>query len=117
MTYLAIHNVQLLLSIFIFAASVHVLHQNIYLTDLYRERSGLRNTRTSRALDTMVLMLCMYPIAAYKLVSGNFYMGGMQVLIPSMLRVPATYYAVSAAFAIVFACWLGKTYREHRAAR
>ncbi len=114
-SYLAIHDVQLLLSIFIFAASVHVLHQNIYLTDLYRERSGLKDTRVSRVLDTMVLMLCMYPIAAYKLVTGNFFMGGMQVIIPRMLRVPATYYAVGLVFGVVFVAWLVKTFREHRA--
>jgi len=114
-TYLAIHDVQLLLSCFIFAASIHVLHQNIYLTDLYRERSGQADSRASRVLDTMVLMLCMYPIAAYKLVSGNFYMGGMQVLIPRMLRVPATFYAVSTVFAVVFVSWIVKTFREHRA--
>lgn len=113
-TYLAINNVQLLLSLFIFAASVHVLHQNIYLTDLYRERAGVADTRASRVLDTMVLMLCMYPIAAYKLVTGNFFMGGMQVLIPRMLKVPATYYAVGTVFGVVFVAWLAKTFREHR---
>ena len=113
-TYLAIHNVQLLLSIFIFAASVHVLQQNVYLTDLYRQRAGLEDTRRSRVLDTMVLMLCMYPIAAYKLVSGNFFMGGMQIVIPRFVCVPATYYAVSILFGVVFVSWIVKSIREYR---
>ncbi|MFQ5507362.1 MAG: hypothetical protein ACE5F1_21565, partial [Planctomycetota bacterium] len=38
--YLTLVDFQVLLSFFIFAASVHVLHQNAYLTDIYRKRMG-----------------------------------------------------------------------------
>lgn len=46
--YWTIIGFQILLSVFIFAASVHVLHQNAYLTDLYRKK--LRQTRAQQFL-------------------------------------------------------------------
>ena len=39
---------QILLSVFIFAASVHVLHQNAYITDVYRKRAGFPEPGWSR---------------------------------------------------------------------
>lgn len=38
--YLAIHHFQLLLSVSIFAASVHVLQQNAFIAEMYRARAS-----------------------------------------------------------------------------
>lgn len=107
-------NFQVLLSIFIFAASVHVLEQNAYLTDIYRARTGVKEAWWSRFVDYGLLMVCIYPIAAYKLVNSNFRLGEVQIVIPKMLMTPATYYAVWAVFGIFLSVWLGKTFVEWR---
>src|SRR5262245_60409127 len=44
-------NYQLLISFFFTWASLHVLHQVIYLTDCYRKRSGMAEPGWSRAVD------------------------------------------------------------------
>ncbi len=105
---------QILLSVFIFAASIHVLHQNAYLTDIYRRRTGHPEPSWSRFVDYGLLMLCIYPIAAYKLVHSDFLLGDVEILIPSFLKVSATYYLVWAAFTFFLAAWLVKTWSEWR---
>lgn len=107
-------NFQVLMSIFLFAASLHVLHQNAYLTDVYRRRAGHAEPRWARWLDYALLMLCLYPIASYKLVHSNFVMGTIPILIPGFLMVPATYWTVWIVFSLLLALWLWKTANEHR---
>jgi hypothetical protein len=106
---------QILLSVFIFAASLHVLQQNAYLADVYRQRSGLREPRWARFVDYGLLLICIYPVAAYKLVHGSFVLGDVPILIPSFLMTPATYWAVWFAFSALLAAFVVKTAREHRA--
>lgn len=110
-------NFQVLLSIFIFAASVHVLHQNAYLTDVYRRRSGLPEPAWSRLVDYGLLMLCIYPIAAWKLVRHDFLLGDIEILIPGFLRTPLTYWTVWIVFSALLAAWIAKTWREAREGR
>jgi len=112
--YLTLANFQVLLSIFIFAASFHVLHQNAYLTDVYRARAGLKEAPTSRLIDYGLLMLCIYPIAAYKLVTHRFMLGDVEILIPSVLATPATYWSVWIAFAFFLVAWIVKSFGEAR---
>lgn len=112
--YLTLANFQVLLSIFIFAASFHVLHQNAYLTDVYRARAGRTEPPTSRAIDYGLLMLCIYPIAAYKLVNHRFMLGDVEVLIPAFLMTPLTYWLVWIAFAFFLATWVVKSCTEAR---
>lgn len=103
---------QILLSVFIFAASVHVLHQNAYLTDIYRKRVGHAEPAWSRLVDYGLLMICIYPIASYKLVNSNFMLGEIQILIPPFLMMPATYWLVWITFAFFLAAFIGKTLAE-----
>lgn len=105
---------QILTSAFIFLASLHVLQQNAYLSDVYRKRVGKPEPAWSRWNDYGLLFVSIYPIAAYKLVHGEFSLGDTKILIPSALLVPATYWAVSIAFALLFAVWVGKTLWEWR---
>lgn len=112
--YGTLHNFQVLLSAFIFTASLHVLHQNAYLTDVYRRRAGGGEPRWSRWLDYGVLLLSIYPIAAYKLVHSTFVMGTTPILIPRFLMTPATYWAIWLAFGALAAAWCAKTWWEWR---
>lgn len=114
-TYMALTHFQVLVSLFIFAASLHVLHQNAYLTDLYRRKSGYREHRHARFLDYAVLMLSMYPIAAYKLVNHDFWLAGMPVIIPKIAMNPITYWGIGLLFFIAAIAWTMKTVREARA--
>ena len=107
-------NFQVLLSIFIFTASVHVLHQNAYLTDIYRKRANTPEPAWSRLVDYGLLMLCIYPIASWKLVRNDFLLGDIEILIPPFLRTPLTYWAVWIAFSALLALWLSKTWGEAR---
>ena len=109
-----IYHFQILLSGFIFFASFHVVHQNAYLTDVYRRRAGFSEAWWSRFVDYGVLMTCFYPVAAYKLVNNDFYLGSTEVLIPSFLRVQATVWLISIAFASFVAIWLAKTWVEYK---
>jgi hypothetical protein len=97
---------QVLLSVFIFLASVHVLQQNAYLTDIYRRRAGRPEPAWSRLLDYAFLGLSFYPIAAYKLVHGTFVLGDVVIL--------ATWMVSGAAFALLAVAWAAKTAAERR---
>ena len=113
--FMTLYDFQILLSVFIFAASVHVLHQNAYLTDIYRKRAGVPEGKWARLVDYGLLMVSIYPIAAYKLVHSDFLLGDVQILIPSLFKVPATYMLVWAAFAFFLVAWVTKSVRELRA--
>lgn len=112
--YFAIHDFQILLSFFIFAASLHVLQQNAYLTDIYRRRAGTVEPRWSRYVDYTLLMVSIYPIATYKLVNDDFYLGDVKIIIPSFLMTPATYVLVWAVFTASLVLWIAKTLVEWR---
>lgn len=99
---------QALLSFFVFAASLHVVHQNAYLADVYRRRMGRVEPAASRWLDYGVLGLSFYPIASYKLVRDEFLLGDVTILIPSVVKLEATPWVVSSAFAAVLTAWIGK---------
>jgi hypothetical protein len=107
-------NFQVLLSIFIFSASVHVLHQNAYLTDIYRRRAGAPEPAWSRLVDYGLMMLCIYPIASWKLVRNDFLLGDIEILIPPFLRTPLTYWAVWILFGSLLVAWVAKTWSEAR---
>jgi hypothetical protein len=103
-----------LLSLFIFSASVHVLHQNAYLTDIYRKRAGTPEPAWSRLVDYGLMMLSIYPIASWKLVRNDFLLGDIEILIPAFLRTPLTYWTVWIAFGALLVVWLAKTWGEAR---
>jgi hypothetical protein len=59
-------------------------------------------------------MLCIYPIASWKLVQHDFLLGDIEILIPPVLRTPLTYWAVWIVFSVLLAAWLAKTWDEVR---
>jgi hypothetical protein len=115
--YWTVVDFQIVLSVFIFTASVHVLHQNAYLTDIYRLKNKGREPVWSRMIDYGLLMISIYPIAAHKLVHSNFLLGDVEVLIPKFLKIDATYWLVWILFAVFLIAWIAKTAAEYRGGR
>jgi hypothetical protein len=74
---LAFLNLTLLLTIFFFWASIHVLHQIVYITELYNEkRKKVVYLRLiSRLTDYAVILTALYPLAAWKIAEGDFKIG------------------------------------------
>src|SRR5262249_1772725 len=72
---------------FFFAwASLHVLHQIIYLSDCYRAQSPAPDPGWSRAIDYGLILTGLYPVGLYKLSLGQFQVGGVVLPFPDALR-------------------------------
>lgn len=108
---LAIVNLTLLVTLFFFWASVHVIHQAAYIADSYRfkdrrsraprfEARRLRRLQLgSRVVDYGLLFTSLYPIATYKFTghplvlfgrdfsSHGFETGGRALLFPEFLKL------------------------------
>src|SRR5688572_19014654 len=78
---LAFLNLTLLLTIFFFWASMHVLHQITYIVELYshKEHSYIRKGSAvslfARVVDYSVILTCLFPIAALKISQHQFQVG------------------------------------------
>ena len=112
--WLTIHQFQTLMSIFIVAASLHVLHQCAYLSDCYRVKAGIQERPWARFVDYGVVFSSIYPIALYKIVNGTFRLGEVDIVIPRVLMRMETVYLEWIIFAGFLAAWLYKTFLEHR---
>jgi hypothetical protein len=112
--WLTIHDFQALMSVFIVAASLHVLHQCAYLTDCYRTKAGIQERPWARFVDYGVLFSSIYPIALYKIVHGTFYLGEVAIVIPSIFMRMETVYLEWVIFAVFLVAWLYKTFLEQR---
>ena len=69
--FMTFYDFQVLMSVFIFSASAHVLQQNAYIAGIYRLRAGRPEPAWSRGIDWAVLGLSFYPFAAFRLVRGR----------------------------------------------
>jgi hypothetical protein len=112
--WLSIHNFQILMSVFLVAASLHVLHQCAYLSDCYRVKAGVTERSWARFVDYGVIFSSIYPIALYKIVNGTFKLGEIDIVIPRTLMRMETVYLEWAIFAFFLVTWLYKTALEHR---
>jgi hypothetical protein len=110
----AVLNLTLLVTIFFFWASVHVIHQVWYVTDAYRMKDPRGWSWPSRLIDYGVLATALYPMGVEKLISGQFITGGRVLLFPSFLKQAWTAIPVWLAFAGFAAAFAVKTYREAR---
>jgi len=102
---LAVVNLTLLVTLFFFWASVHVIHQAAFVADAYRMKDPRGWTWSSRAIDSGLLATCMYPIAAAKLMHAQFQTGGRTLLFPEFMKVaalPPMLWAVFLSFLVAF---------------
>ncbi len=114
---LAIANLTLLVTVFFFWASVHVIHQVAYVTDAYRMKDPRGWDRTGRLLDYGLLATSLYPIATLKLIAGEFRTGGRTLLFPDLLKQPWVAWPVWAAFLFFAAAFAWRALDDWRRGR
>jgi hypothetical protein len=131
---LAIVNLTLLVTIFFFWASVHVIHQAAYIADSYRFKDPrgkapelARWQLASRVVDYGLLATCLYPIATFKftgvplvvfghnLSSHGFETGGRALLFPEFLKFEWLGPLAAAGFFFFLFAFVVKTVWEWRA--
>ena len=111
---LAILNLTLLVTIFFFWASIHVIHQVSYITDAYRMKDPRGWTKISRLIDYGLLATALYPIATQKLISGQFETGGRVLLFPEILKQSWIPFPVWLAFLGFATAFIVRTIWEYR---
>lgn len=123
---LAVLRIELLLALFFGWASVHVVHQVVYLVQQYQDRApGL--PRWSRAIDHVLAATCLYPVASWRLlaepgaelalplvgtVGAGFHIGLVDVAtqMPGFLRGQTWIAgAIGAVFAVAALAFLART--------
>jgi hypothetical protein len=128
---LALVNLTLLVTIFFFWASVHVIHQAAYIADSYRFKDPrghapnlARWQHFSRFIDYGLLMTSLYPIATFKftgaplvlfgenLSRGGFETGGRALLFPEFLKLEWLGPLAAAGFFTFLIAFVAKTLWE-----
>jgi hypothetical protein len=119
---LAFLNLNLLLTVFFFWASLHVLHQVTYIMELYNHKEH-RYVRTNsavslqaRLIDYAMVLTCLFPIAALKISQGTFVIGqnDLNTVIPDFFEQSWFFVAMSGVFAVALVAYVAKTYNEYK---
>lgn len=105
---------QLLMTLFFFWASIHVLHQVTYILECYDRRQPSGLMRWAKWIDYAVVFSCLFPLATYKFIHNSFYIGNTPLLYPEVLKTPLIFYAVTAFFLIALLLFFIKTGIEIR---
>jgi hypothetical protein len=120
---LAIANLTLLLTVFFFWASIHVLHQIVYITELYHHK---QKPRTASLLfrygDYPVVLSSLYPLAAWKIYQNQFTIGPNNIseVVSQILGYvglqtgPWMVWVAGTLFGVSLLVWLVKCYLEYR---
>lgn len=115
--YLGLFHYALLINLFFAWASLHVLHQIIYLSDCYRAQMRAPDPGWSRAIDYGVILTGLYPVSMYKIAAGKFRIGGVLLPFPDRLRPYHLPQLAGAAFGVLLLAWMWKTFRESQQGR
>ena len=115
--YLGVFHYRALITFFFSWASLHVLHQIIYLTDCYRGRIPPPEPRWSRLVDYALILTGLYPIGLYKLSLRQFRVGGVVLPYPDWLIALHLPVIAGVLFAGCLVVWIWKTVREAREGR
>jgi hypothetical protein len=107
----------ILLTLFFFWASIHVLHQITFLVECYNRRSPRAPSLSDRLIDYAVVITSPYPIAFDKLVRGEFKISDVPLAVPPLLQQDVFVYLAYASFFGSLALFLAKTAREIYAGR
>ena len=69
--FLAVTRIELLMMLFFGWASVHVVHQLVYLVWQYQQRAGIHGgvPAWSRGIDFVLAVSCLYPIATWRILA------------------------------------------------
>lgn len=103
-----------LLSIFFTIASVHALHQIIWLTSAYARKARRPLSLASQLVDYGVVITSIYPIAVWKMIQGRFKIGPV-MLKHNEIMVGQWWlaYLSFALFAIMLGMFIVKTFQEY----
>jgi hypothetical protein len=112
--YFGVTNFQLLLTFFFFWASVHILHQIVFIMECYDKKAARSVTPAARLIDYVVVFSSLFPIAIYKFVHGEFTIGSNVIFFPQFLKVPVVFYLATGVFATSFILFTAKTIQEIR---
>jgi hypothetical protein len=112
--YLGVYQYTWLITFFFSWASLHVLHQIIYLADCYRAKRGVADPLWSRAVDYGVILTGLYPVGMYKLSLGQFHVGGVLLPYPDCLRALHLPEVAGVLFGGLLIAWVAKTVAEAR---
>ncbi len=115
--YLGVTHYIVLITFFFTWASLHVLHQIIYLTDCYRARGGWAEQRWSRLVDYGLILTGLYPIGIYKMSLEQFHVGGVVLPYPAFLKALPLAALAGVVFAGFLMAWIVKTVAEFREGR
>jgi len=115
--YLGVYHYTVLITFFFTWASLHVLHQVIYLTDCYRVNHRAADPLWSRVVDYGVILTGLYPIGAYKLSQRKFHVAGVLLPYPDWLRALHVPEVAGVLFATLLIAWVAKTIAESRQGR
>jgi len=119
---LALSNLPLLLTIFFFWASIHVLHQIVYVVESYNEKAKTSPEKTSltplsKAIDFAVVLTALYPLAAYRIaVTQDFTIGptALNDVIPNIFEQPWVVVLAFLVFGVSLVAFIVKTVIEFR---
>jgi len=112
--FLGVNYFQVLITFFFFWASIHIIHQAAFIVNCYNEKLPTRISWSSRLIDYAVLFTALYPIATYKFVYEDFYIGSNKILYPDFLRSEYIFYLVTAVFLGAVVLFILKTINEIR---
>jgi hypothetical protein len=115
--YLGVFHYLFLVTFFFSWASLHVLHQIIYLTDCYRSRARWAEDKWSRYVDYGLILTGLYPVGMYKLSLKLFKVGGVTLPYPDFLQGFHLPVLAGLVFAVFLALWTAKTVAEFREGR
>jgi len=115
--YLGVNYYTALITFFFTWASLHVLHQVIYLTDCYRARSAWAEQKWSRLVDYGLVLTALYPVGMYKMSLKLFHVGGVVLPYPDFLRPFNLPLLAGIVFAFFLVAWISKTVAEFREGR
>jgi hypothetical protein len=120
---LALTNLTILLTVFFFWASLHVLHQILFVVETYNTKEkavappSARPGLISRVVDYGVVLTSLYPIAAYRIaIAQDFSIGptNLNDAIPAVFEQPWLFYLASLAFGIAAVAFVIKSILEIR---
>ncbi len=112
--FLGVYYYTALITFFFTWASLHVLHQIIYLTDCYRTRASVAEQSWSRLLDYGLVLTGLYPVGLYKMSLRLFYVGGVVLPYPDFLRAFHLPVLAGVVFFTFLFAWISKTIAEFR---
>ncbi len=120
--FLGMANFQLLVTLFFFWASVHILHQVSYIIECYTKKQVKPLSVPNRVLDYVVVFSSLYPIGVWRMVNDNFAIGKIRLLLPEFILIRnnpiigwGLFYAVTLIFVVSLTLWLRRSYREYMA--